>query len=168
MRCGWVQLGAALAHEPIVLKAASDSVEPRGVLDAELLPRLGSSDPGLIHYQSKELVTATPLRAAGARAHTSGRGGPGPGRSPSRAAVDASPSPRLQPAEGEVKARSEHDQRPKRGRDDCRDDLGDGGEVGVVVVPGGDQYAEHDVCDRDQAAHWLIFAYGGAPLPRRL
>jgi hypothetical protein len=39
-----------------------------------------------------------------------------------------------------MKARSEQEQRPQRRRDDCRDDLGDRGQVGVVVVLGGDEY----------------------------
>ena len=63
-----------------------------------------------------------------------------------------------------MKARSEQDKRPKRSSDDCRDDLGDSGQVGVVGVLGGDKYPEHDVCDRGQTAHSLIFvADGGAP-----
>jgi hypothetical protein len=78
---GWVQLGAALAHKPFVLKATGDPVESRRVVDAELLARLSNSDPGLIHDQSKELLTAT--AAAGrrrARARARGRGGPRLGR----------------------------------------------------------------------------------------
>ncbi len=41
---------------------------------------------------------------------------------------------RLEPAEVEMEARSEHDQRPKGRRHDCRDDLGDRSQIGVVVV----------------------------------
>jgi len=48
---GWAQLDAALAHEPLVLKATSDPVEAGGVLDAELLGRLGKRDPRLIYDQ---------------------------------------------------------------------------------------------------------------------
>jgi hypothetical protein len=54
---------------------------------------------------------------------------------------------RLQLAEVEMKARSEQDERPKHSGDDCRDDLRDSGQVGVVVVLGGDKYPEPDVCD---------------------
>jgi hypothetical protein len=84
-----------------------------------------------------------------------------------RAAVDASQL-RLQLAEVEVKARSEQDQRPKRRRDQRRDDLGDSGQVRVVVVLGGDEYPEHDLRDRGQTAHSLIFgADAGGPSPQR-
>ena len=65
-----------------------------------------------------------------------------------------------------MKARSEQDQRPQRRRDDCRDDQGDRGQVGVVVVLGGDEYPEHDVRDRGQTAHSLIFVAHGAAPPR--
>jgi hypothetical protein len=51
-------------------------------------------------------------------------------------------------AEVEVNACSEQDQRQKRGRHDCRNDLGDGGQMRVVVALGGDKYSEHDICDR--------------------
>ena len=70
-----MQFDAALAHEPVVLKATGDCVESGGVLEAELCGRLSESDPGLIDDQGKELVTTTTragLRRAGARA---GRGG---------------------------------------------------------------------------------------------
>ena len=49
-----------------------------------------------------------------------------------------------------MKARSEQDQRPKRRRDQRRDDLGDRGQVRVVVVLGGDEYPDHNVRDRGQ------------------
>ncbi len=55
-----------------------------------------------------------------------------------------------------METRSEHDQRPKGRRHDCRDDLGDGGEVGVVVVLGGDEHAEDNVRDRGQTTHVII------------
>jgi hypothetical protein len=64
----------------------------------------------------------------------------------------------------EVEACSEQDQRPKRRRHDCRDDLGDDGQLGVVVVLGGDEHANHHVCDQSQTAHSIIFAArDGAP-----
>ena len=67
-----------------------------------------------------------------------------------------------------MKARSEQDQRPKRRRDQRRDDLGDSGQVRVVVVLGGDEYPEHDLRDRGQTAHSLIFvAHAGGPSPQR-
>lgn len=47
-----------------------------------------------------------------------------------------------------MKARPEQDQRPQRRRDDCRDDLRDRGQVGIVVVLGGDEYPKYDVRDR--------------------
>jgi len=72
---------------------------------------------------------------------------------------------RLQLAEVEVEARSEQDQRPKRRRHDCRDDLGDGGQVGVVIVLGGDDHAEHNVYERGQTAHAIILCAHGALLP---
>jgi hypothetical protein len=63
-----------------------------------------------------------------------------------------------------VEARSEQDQRPKYRRHDGRDDLGDRGEVGVVIVLGSNQHADDDVCKGGQAAHSIIFAArGGAP-----
>ena len=68
---GWVQLDAALAHEPVVLKVTGGFVEPAGVLATELLARLGKSDPGLVHDQGQQLVTPTTgagPRRAGARA----------------------------------------------------------------------------------------------------
>jgi hypothetical protein len=68
-----------------------------------------------------------------------------------------------------MQARSEEDQRPQRRRDDCRDDLGDSGQVRVVVVLGSDEHPEHYICDRGQAAHSLMFvAGGGAPPVRNL
>ena len=71
------------------------------------------------------------------------------------------------PPEVEVKARAEQDQRPKRRRDQRRDDLRDSSQVGVVVVLGGDEYPEHDVRNRGQTAHSLIFvAHRGTPPPR--
>jgi len=64
-----------------------------------------------------------------------------------------------------MKARSEQEQRPQRRRDNCRDDLGDRGQVRVVVVLGGDEYPEHDVRDRGQTANSLILSHTAPLLP---
>jgi len=63
-----------------------------------------------------------------------------------------------------MKGRSEQDQRPKRRRHDRRGDLGDSRQVGVVAVLGGDDYADHCVCERDQTAHSIIFASRACPI----
>ena len=42
-----------------------------------------------------------------------------------------------------MEACSAQDQRPQRRRHDCRDDLEDYAQLGVVVVLGGDEHANH-------------------------
>ena len=66
------QFGAALAHEPVVLKATGDCVESARFLEAKLFGRLSESDPGLIGDQGKELVTTT-TRAGRGRGRASAR-----------------------------------------------------------------------------------------------
>lgn len=55
-----------------------------------------------------------------------------------------------------MEARSEQDQRPQRRRDKRRDDVGHGGQVGVVRILMGDDDAEQQIREQGQMAHSIV------------